>query len=784
MFIKKVPYLFSLFFLIGLISCSDDSFKFKRSKDNKSYVDKETIERGIKLKEKFPGEKFYAEKVSSVVTFSRLFDNDSFVGVISNVYESLDLYSLNDNETYSDNIYFSGEIDFLGIGVQYNKNVISRFNPKIKIENIERDGIFLSDDKYAFYNVNFPVIGTLGQIRYAKQYRDLKYLTNVYFPDAYNIKEREVKIVVPDWFEFEILEKNLDDYEVKKHDTIVSILYFRDNGDKDDKARLTVSEIDIESLGLKDNKFTIKEGNYYHAGIFDYAEDFYVGNGDVLEPIQKLRKTEKKVKLKVIKTENNRFEIQSDDEENEDEDEDEDDDDSNANKNKQFSNLESNVIDSSVLGNTKFKIITYTIKDLKPLRNEPSAAGGSYNIPHLVLLSKSFKHKDSTTKIISDTKDLYGWYKSLVDDVDDNDSTYKNFTLQLTKDCKTEEEKVKAVFYWIQDNIKYLAFADGIAGFMPESSQNVFKSRYGDCKGMANLAKNMLKILDIDARLTWIGTRHIAYDYSIPSISVDNHMITTVYLKNGKKYHIDPTEKFISLGDYAERIQGRQILIENGNDFIIDSIPVFPIERNTTDYKYVLKLDKDKLSGSASHVYKGENRIGLYNLIQSIPSDKRSMVLNRIAGASSYNFKVKDFNSSSFTDREIPLSMTFNVEINNQVIKDKNYYVNLNFDRKFENDLIDTNRYTDIDLDGKSIENYSIELEIDQNIQIIHLPSPIKIENEDFSFSLEYIKMNNKLILIKKYIIKSGFIKKKNFKDWNNAIKKMDLFYNDFVIIK
>lgn len=762
MFIKKVPYLFSFVFLIILVSCSDDSFKFKRSKDNTSYVDKETIERGIKLKEKFPEEDYYAEKVSSVITFSKLFDNDYFVGVISNVYESIDIYSLNDNQYFNDNIYFSGEIDFLGVGVQFNRNKYSRFSPNLITEKIERDGIFLSDDKYAFYDFNFPVIGTLAQIRYAKQYRDLKYLTSVYFPEAYHIKEREVKIVVPDWFEFEILEKNLENYSYSVKDTIVSITYLLNNGNQDDKPYFK----DIINLNKEDFKKSIIAENesYFHRGLFEYSEEFSVENYNKYKPIDKTKhkKTDKKVKLKYRdnKIPDNIFDRDSNNDKAE------------------------TKVDSSNLGNTRFKIITYTINNLKPIRNEPNAAGGSYNIPHLVLLSKSYEHDGKKTKIISDTKDLYGWYKSLVDSVDDNDSIYKSFTLQLTKDCKTQEEKVKAVFYWIQDNIKYLAFADGIAGFMPESSQNVFKSRYGDCKGMANLAKNMLKILDIDARLTWIGTRHIAYDYSIPSISVDNHMITTVYLKNGKKYHIDPTEKFISLGDYAERIQGRQILIENGNDFIIDSIPVFPIERNTTDYKYSLKLDKDKLSGSASHVYTGENRIGLYNLIQSIPSDKKSMVLNRIAGASSYNFKVKDFKSSSFTDRDIPLNMTYNVEISNHVIIDQNTYVNLNFDRLYENDLADTNRYTDIDLDGKSIENYSIELNLNGLNKIIYLPDPVKIDNEDFSIYLEYKQIDNKLLLLKKYIIKTGFIHKRNFQVWNDAIKKLNLFYNDFVIIK
>ncbi len=48
---------------------------------------------------------------------------------------------------------------------------------------------------------------------------------------------------------------------------------------------------------------------------------------------------------------------------------------------------------------------------------------------------------------------------------------------------------------------------------------------------MANLTKELLLASGFDARLCWIGTNHIAYDYSTPSMSVDNHMICALYIK-------------------------------------------------------------------------------------------------------------------------------------------------------------------------------------------------------------------------------------------------------------
>src|SRR6185295_4790856 len=123
--------------------------------------------------------------------------------------------------------------------------------------------------------------------------------------------------------------------------------------------------------------------------------------------------------------------------------------------------------------------------------------------------------------------------------------------------------KIKSIYYWVQDNIRYIAFESGIAGFQPANADQVYKNKYGDCKGMANLLAAMLKIGGYDSRLTWIGTKDIPYDYSIPSLCINNHMICSVMLKDSL-YFLDGTETYISMGDYADRIQGRPAMIQNG----------------------------------------------------------------------------------------------------------------------------------------------------------------------------------------------------------------------------
>ena len=58
----------------------------------------------------------------------------------------------------------------------------------------------------------------------------------------------------------------------------------------------------------------------------------------------------------------------------------------------------------------------------------------------------------------------------------DDPNVYIAKVKELTATAKTDEEKIKNIYYWVQDNIRYIAFEDGIAGFKPDDSQNVFQN--------------------------------------------------------------------------------------------------------------------------------------------------------------------------------------------------------------------------------------------------------------------------------------------------------------------
>lgn len=425
---------------------------------------------------------------------------------------------------------------------------------------------------------------------------------------------------------------------------------------------------------------------------------------------------------------------------------------------------------------------TYTIQNADARAKEDDMPGPSHLYPHLMLIAKSYTQNDVKTLLFNSTADLYKWYKSLVDTMDEKPEVMKEKVKELTANAKSDDEKIKNIYYWVQDNIRYIAFEDGLAGFRPDASQNVFTKRYGDCKGMANLMRQMLKLAGFDARLTWIGTKHIAYDYSTPSLSVDNHMICTL-MRNGKKYFLDATEKYNSLGEYAERIQGKEVMIEDGDKFIIEKVPVASPSVNKEAYTVDFKIENESLTGRIKSSFTGESRAGFLYGYNNVKNDKKEDVLQSYLSHGDKNFGVSNVATSSLTDRDKPLTIDYDAKLKNRVSSfDNELYIDLDYAEEFAG-LEFKERKTDFEFDYKRDYESVITLEIPQGYAVSRLPEPFSAVADGYAMTASYEQKGNIIVYTKKFLIKDGTIKKGSFKTWNESISKLKKLYNDQITL-
>ncbi len=407
-------------------------------------------------------------------------------------------------------------------------------------------------------------------------------------------------------------------------------------------------------------------------------------------------------------------------------------------------------------------VITYAFEDMESRVQEVNSLGPSHIYPHVLFIAKSFKTKDEQKPLFSDVKDLYKWYNGLAKSVVVDTSVFSEKVNELISGASSNKEKIEKIFYWVQDNIRYVAFEDGIAGFKPDSPQNVFTKRYGDCKGMAILTKSMLEMAGFDARLVWIGTDRLAYDYSIPSLSVDNHMICSVVL-DGETVFLDGTEKYSRYGEYATRIQNKQALMQDKDNFEILTVPSENVNRNIDKAVYALQLEGESLKGNIKRIFSGETRVAIQNVYNSFGKDDKISLLNKFLAGGNSNYLITEIAPFDEEDRENDLTIEYTASINNAVTEfDGTLYLDIDPIKRFA-DAEFKDRKTPFNHDFQEKIITEVVVKIPENYKKIELPSDLSISNDIVQVNVKYaqkdhtISYKNEIDFIKRTISKDEF---------------------------
>jgi hypothetical protein len=430
-------------------------------------------------------------------------------------------------------------------------------------------------------------------------------------------------------------------------------------------------------------------------------------------------------------------------------------------------------------------LITYTIKNLPATKQEGNSPGPTYLYPHLMVLCKSANVGGSSVTYFNTLDDQYKWYHNLIKNTVADQAAISTKAKELTSGLTTDIDKIKAIFYYVQDNIRYIAFEDGMAGFRPENADEVLRKKYGDCKGMANLTKALLMASGYDARLCWLGTKHIAYDYQTPSLAVDNHMICALNYK-AKTYFLDATESYLGFDEYAERIQGRQVLIEDGEKYVLTKVPVAATGQNANIQTSKMSIVNGAFTGNVNYVWKGEDKEEILTGINSIKREKTEDAMIKYLSGDNNDYTITNMVLSGTSNPDKDLTVSYDLKTKNGISSfGKTYYIDLDHTKELMDALIKTDeRKHDYWFDHKLNLSRTITLTIPQEYKVSTLPVALNIVNANYEFHVQYLSVADKVTYKKNIIIKNTHLPKASFAQWNTDIEQLIKTYNDALIIK
>jgi hypothetical protein len=423
----------------------------------------------------------------------------------------------------------------------------------------------------------------------------------------------------------------------------------------------------------------------------------------------------------------------------------------------------------------------FTMKDIPADKQEYKSIGHAYTDPHIIIQIKSFDSKGETLKGFDKTDDLYAWNNRLYEMAGNKNESLQPVLAKIIQGKTADIDKIKAIYYWVQDNIRYIAYEDGYSGYIPASVQDVLSKKFGDCKGMANLLTELLKLAGYDAHFTWIGTRSIPYQQSMPALCVNNHAITTLYFQ-GKEYFLDGTEKYAPFGENAYRIQGKEAMIAKGAKYDLKTVPLTTGIEHRIFSKADFVLGSDVLSGKIKVVLTGNERKDFHQSYHDLPISAQKDFLNQFLEFGNDNMQAGNVRTSDLKNREIPVTIEADVDLSNYVNNiggDK--YISIDFFPKtLERYMPDEKRAGGYDFDDIMCFEDEISLTIPANARFVDIPEKTALSYDGYEFSGEYSVTGNKITLKKKVVIKNSIVKKADFANWKKflgAIKEFSQYF-------
>lgn len=434
-------------------------------------------------------------------------------------------------------------------------------------------------------------------------------------------------------------------------------------------------------------------------------------------------------------------------------------------------------------------VYTWTVENVEKYTREDDGESALYYIPHIILHIKNYTENGKTVPVLNNVTDLYSWYASLAKQVDDKglEKVYK-IAEDIAAKHTTNAAKAEAIYNWVQDNITYVAFEDGLGGFIPRGAASVCNNRYGDCKDMANLLYVMLNHVGIPSYRAWIGTRDRPYLYDeVPTPMVDNHMITATVIEKDTIF-LDGTDSFVSYGMPSSFTQTKEALIGISPDtFVLRKVPKQAAEKSTTLINTDIMLENGIIKASEKRTFSGYAKVDFVSDYKYKKKDKtEEEFLNTTLSLGNNKTQYQNIKVSEMDSKHKTLAISYDLIINNYVktIGSKTF-LNLNIDRALSKEKIDlAKRKYAKKIDHQFQKEYTTTFTIPEGYKVTSIPKTIEYGTENYGFSISYEQKDNRIIQHKKIYINTLRIEKKDFADWNTFVKKLIKAYKKSIIIE
>ena len=252
-----------------------------------------------------------------------------------------------------------------------------------------------------------------------------------------------------------------------------------------------------------------------------------------------------------------------------------------------------------------------------------------------------------------------------------------------------------------------------------------------------------------------------------------------------KNVFLDATEKYIGLDEIAERIQGRQVLIEDGDKYILQRIPIMTEMQNTAFEKRVLTINGSNLEGKVTQVWKGESKEWLLSQINAIKKERQDEVLKRFLAGERSNYQISNLKIINLDNYNADLKVEYDLIFKNAVTTfGKESYIDVDDRRDYAAVQFDTaKRKLPYLFPYKDKIVFEVELQLPKDMKPGQLPERLRLKEAGYSIQASYSADGSKIIYKREIVLKNTWLKNQDFIQWNADIDRLNVFYNNQLVL-
>ncbi len=452
-----------------------------------------------------------------------------------------------------------------------------------------------------------------------------------------------------------------------------------------------------------------------------------------------------------------------------------------------FPNLRYKLVNMDEPTITRGEVTSYKweIENRKPLKRE--AYGPSYDelIPKVILAPENFEIEGYYGNMTS-WDNLGSFQRSLFDNLEPLSSQRKYEIRKLVENITDEKEKIRIIYEYLQNSVRYVSVQLGIGGWRPYSPYYVEQNGYGDCKALSFYTKSMLESVGIKADYTLVRAGNskldLFEDFAVPRF---NHVILCVPNK-GDTVWLECTSQTNPMNYLGKFTGDRDVLVINDSEAKVIRTPDLTTEQNLQERKIEMQLDDNgnaKASISSKYTgiqYENDN----LDFVVNDNDDRKEKWLYDHFDLPSFQINQFEFD---YVKKSVP-------EITVSADMDIRKYANVSGSRLFLNPNLFTrwdfvpkkieNRKTDVYLPNSYVHIDSVRIGLSSLTNPEVLFDPIEIQSVFGEYNAEVTRDEDGILYIRRMKVTKGKYDKGTYNDLRNFYSEVRKADRSKIILK